>query len=780
VSIQPASSTSSRPKAVPSEGRRGDDLILNALPVEFSSLEIEAWVRPFDDAVDLFQLREDAQERWRYRRHQETLYAFRLDPSAPEPTGERCELLIADHPGIVAGLLPPALAALLPQYPPLRWRPFKFRGQRENIAQGLGGQLGLRHALLDRLDVAPRYELDGRVLNTDDVARVVLTVGISTDWRVQGNLAEVAALGLPLAGQFALWAQPQQHRRRLAGEIVSVSEDRAVILGDAGKEVTVAAAELVLEPSLAAVRSLLRRALGDEAASRFHAALLDRVDGRLVGPHLLDQVRYVRERIAKRPIALTDHLSFTLGDPLVLPREAKGGPVTLTRPVSYCFDASRSKRHEYAWSGLERFGPFSGDTFAKRSPVLLVVHPQTVKGRVETFVQALRDGIHGPGLTAYEKGFARTFGLTNPRFIFAAVPLTVGSEPATEYARTIEDTLASQPSLPDAALVLIRDEDSRRPDSTSPYLHSKAALLMAGIPVQEIRLSTAIRDRRALQYILQNVSVALYAKMNGIPWTVDHDLTIADEIVIGIGTAELLETRLAARQRYVGVTTVFRGDGNYLLGHLSQECSYDEYPGVLRDSAVAVLTDIKSRNAWQPGDTVRVVVHSARPPRNVDAARIMADALTAVGREQEIEFAFVQVSREHPFMVFDQRQRGLPYGHDMKGIMAPPRGLVVQTSPWSRLLCTVGPALVKRPNTPLPRPLQIHLHRASTFTDMVYLTDQVLKFTSLTWRSTLPASEPVTIYYSELIANLLARLRHVSGWSPATLRSSLRNSRWFL
>ncbi len=63
---------------------------------------------------------------------------------------------------------------------------------------------------------------------------------------------------------------------------------------------------------------------------------------------------------------------------------------------------------------------------------------------------------------------------------------------------------------------------------------------------------------------------------------------------------------------------------------------------------------------------------------------------------------------------------------------------------------------------------------------MTYLTEQALKFTSLTWRSTLPAAEPVTIYYSELIAGLLARLKHVPEWSPAVLRARLRTSRWFL
>ena len=74
----------------------------------------------------------------------------------------------------------------------------------------------------------------------------------------------------------------------------------------------------------------------------------------------------------------------------------------------------------------------------------------------------------------------------------------------------------------------------------------------------------------------------------------------------------------------------------------------------------------------------------------------------------------------------------------------------------------------------------MRLHPASTFRDLDYLTEQVLKFTSLSWRSTLPAGRPVTIYYSELMAELLARLRAVPDWSPALVNTRLESSRWFL
>jgi len=190
-----------------------------------------------------------------------------------------------------------------------------------------------------------------------------------------------------------------------------------------------------------------------------------------------------------------------------------------------------------------------------------------------------------------------------------AVPAS-GQSPSHRYRNAVLTALG-QGDPPDAGLVIVTDRDGDLPDTDNPYLHSKALLLMAGVPTQHARLSTIATRPDNLQYILQNISIALYAKMKGIPWTVDHDLTIADELVIGIGTAELSDSRIEERQRYVGITTVFRGDGNYLLGQLTREATYAEYPEVLRDSTRDLISEIKQRNGWLPGDTVRIVL---QPP----------------------------------------------------------------------------------------------------------------------------------------------------------------------
>jgi hypothetical protein len=148
---------------------------------------------------------------------------------------------------------------------------------------------------------------------------------------------------------------------------------------------------------------------------------------------------------------------------------------------------------------------------------------------------------------------------------------------------------------------------------------------------------------------------------------------------------------------------------------------------------------------------VRIVFHSFKPLRKVEIANLVSECVREVGDEQNVEFAFLTISEDHPFAVLDRAQRGITRKNVTRGQYAPERGTIVQQGRYTRLLATNGPALLKKGNSPLPRPLLIRLHKESTYRDLGYLSEQVLKFTSLSWRSTLPANRPVSVYYSELI-----------------------------
>ncbi len=756
------------------ESSRAQGLRLNGFQVGFDVAEVEVYEQRRSDDIDLRAEREASPD-WKLYAERSLILALRRIPEAPKPPGELTRRPVERSLSLLKWLLAETLPSALPRYEPIKQHPFSFVGKQRELVVEAAEKLGLAGSALSGFTIRPRYTLDPRLISLrGEEAFIGLFVELGTRWSIERPLAELVDAGVDLRGLYVVRRETEAGQRRLVGRIDRFDGSTVELADTFDGPTRLPADDLRLEGSTQSFARCLQRLLGHRY-ERFEASRAQGV-GNLLRPEAFDaEVDRVGAHLAKSPLKLADGLRATIGQRLEVPKSGRPPNVTPLRRVHYCFDAARTKQKTSAWPGLTEYGPFSGDTFPRKSPQLLVVFPDVLKGRAETFVKMLRDGVPGAPATAYRSGFATTFALIDPHFELLAVPWSGPDSPADRYRSAIEQRLSKPHADFDAALVVLRDEDAQLPDASSPYLHSKALLLIAGVPTQQV-LQATIADQRGLAWSLRNIATALYAKMGGTPWTVNHDLTINDEVVIGVGLSEVGESRFAERQRYVGVTTVFRGDGNYLLGNMSRECSFEEYPDVLRRSTTEVLNEIKRRNGWQPGDTVRVVCHASRPLRDVDAARIVAECVAAVGEDQIVEFAFLTVSQVHPFNVVDPRSRGVKG----KGRLQPERGTVINLSRHLRLLCVTGPSQVFTEHAPLAAPLQITLHRASTFKDLDYLTDQVLKFTALSWRSVLPGKKPVTIRYSELMAELMGRLRSVRDWSPATLNTKLRSSRWFL
>ncbi len=751
-------------------------LALNGFRVDVNPGVFSAHRRDLPDPGEVAASRTAAGEAWALWYSGGVLYGVpRLDGAVVPDGMVETKLAVPDNLGLVAFLINQALPGAVPGYRAFRTRPFQFLGRRREFVAEIGRQLGGVPPLLKGFPIRPRYTLEARVVTPVTDPFIGLFVTLSTRYDIAAELNELAAAGVSLAGLDVVRRVRAPGQRRLVGRIDRLAGDEVVLSESFDQMTRIPAAEVAVEGSREAFASCLRQLLGDRyTAFETHRA---RLEGQLLGGPGIDAMVKEMGRFlgGLPPIALGSGLRCRIGPQLTVGNIAQHRSVHRAPPVSYCFDPARTKQNTIAWRGLTTYGPFSRDSFATRSPRILVVAPDTAQGVTESFVRALRDGAPS---TAYQSGFAATFRLSNPTFTLQKVHIS--GRPHDAYRRAIETALSGA-QQPDAAIVVILDEHADLPAPLNPYLHAKALLLMAGVPSQEMKLSTMRQRPASLAYTLQNASVALYAKLNGVPWTVNHHLPIADEIVVGLGIAELVPSRYQDRKRFMGITTVFRGDGNYLLANLSRECTPEEYPELLRTSVQEVLAEIKARNGWQPGDTVRVVCHTSLPMRDHHLDRLIGDCVATVGAEQNVEFAFLTVGDKQPFVMLDPNQQGrADHRGRAKGALVPERGTILQISDTQRLLAITGPSLIKLAEAPLPRQLHLRLHRASTFHDLDYLAEQALKFTSLSWRSTLPTARPVTIHYSELMAELLARLRAVPDWSPALLNTRLRHSRWFL
>lgn len=746
----------------------------NGFLIEFSQSTFRAVLREDLDFAEFQELRARFESTGFVYRDGANVYVLPNDAEAFDSVDTLHELNCNDHLRLLSARLRHELADVFTNYEIERKKPFTVLSIKFELVDEITKNLPAAPSILQQFKIRPKFEIESRIVETrpGDV-RVCLFIKFGTRWQINCPLSELEKEGVDLEGLHVIRRRPQKGERRLVGRIKAVVGNRVELSESYDGLVDIAVEDVWLEGSKTSFARCLKRLLG-KTYEKFEEERLKQEANWFTGPAVGRLVKQMHKYLVKAsPISLGGGLMCSVRDQLVIENLNGYTSVVAEPDVEYCFDAARSKREKYPWNGLTKFGPFSKDTFARKNPTILVIFPDTAQGPLEAFLKQFKDGVG-----RFTGGFGKIFGLTNPNFVRLRIPwLDNRDKPISQVLRTsIEAFLASNNSTIDAALVLILDEHARLPEKNNPYLAVKALLLMAGIPVQQLRVSKASQPANSLQYILQDLSVALYAKMNGTPWTVDHDLHISDELVIGIGSCELSGSRFSERQRFIGITTVFRGDGNYLLGNLSKDCSFDEYPEVLKESVLDLLREVKHRNGWRIGDVVRLVFHSYKPLRNGEISEIVAECVRELGSDQQIEFAFVTVTHEHPFLFWNEKQAGI----GGKAAFVPERGTIVEIGQYTRLLAVNGPRQIKNETSPLPAPLLVHLHQQSTFRDLHYLAHQVLKFTSLSWRSVRPAAKPVTIYYSELIAENLGRLRHVKGWSPVLLNAKMRLSRWML
>src|SRR5271157_46120 len=379
----------------------------------------------------------------------------------------------------------------------------------------------------------------------------------------------------------------------------------------------------------------------------------------------------------------------------------------------------------------------------------------------------------------FEKGFCRKYALQDIHYEFFLAEGSSVDSYRKACQRALEKLVAGQKW--DLAIVQIEEPFHQLTAQCNPYFVSKVSFHTHQIPVQEFEIETTRRPDKELIYVLNNMGLAIYAKLNGIPWLLKANPTIAHELVIGLGSATVGEGRLGQQERFVGITTLFSGDGNYHLSNLSKAVSMDEYETALLGSLRAAILKVRTDMNWQPKDQVRLVFHATFKRFSRKEVQSIKGLLSELG-DYDVEYAFVQLSEQHPYILFDKKQSGA-FDYEtkrIKGIYAPERGRYLELGNRGVLLSLTGPREVKRPEDGTPRPLFLSLHRDSTFTDMTYLTRQVFRFACHSWRTFLPASVPVTIQYSNLIANALGHLSLMDRWNPEVMLGRIGTTRWFL
>jgi hypothetical protein len=761
-------------------------LVLNIAPILFDDGDLVVDIHPYKSREQLDEMRQGLRGTHVVRRDGgQRILCVPTAPNLPSTGGSRESVRISKHLGLAAELVRDALLNYVKTFERVitKREPITFLAGGPSdellclcLPPGVARSTWLSCHVL--FEVSPR-----RLAFSPDHHLLVLAPGVRTRRVISADCKTLLAAGISPLGLYVgrLVAHDDTRlapRFELAGRVSQVTEGK-LLLEDARPGLSaLRTEEAFLDPTLDAFTRCLDGLYGAKAAW-----IMERLDAKraslTMGDSRLEKLRKFVSFLGRKAFDLTPGVSFRVGDLLSEDHAAFPRVMTASTPV-YVFDPTGARTSQYNAKGLQDYGPYSAQTFTPNHPRVCVICQRTLKGQVEQFLHRFFNGLPGHDSSAlFSKGLIgeyRLEGCTTEFFLAeneSAEAYHLAAKKAIEFA-------AEKDAKWDLALVQVYERTHDMLGHSNPYLITKGTFLAQNVPTQEFEIETTQTNESQLRYSLSNMALATYAKLNGVPWLLKASPPIAHELVIGLGSAQIGQGRLGDRQRVVGITTVFTGDGNYWLSNLSGAVSYDEYPEAVLSSLRKAVDHARKVLNWQPRDHVRLIFHTFKPLKDIEA-----EAVTSLAKElgdYDVETAFIHVVEDHPYLLFDETQPGIPSfgGGEKKGTLAPKRGTFFHLDQREVLISLTGAKELKQASDGMPRPLLLKLHRNSTFTDLTYLSRQVFAFACHSWRSFLPAPSPVTILYSDLLARLLGRLETVPRWNPECMLGRIGRTRWFL
>lgn len=766
-------------------------LILNMAPLHIHGKWFKVGKLPFQSREAYRKLRDDYWQThaFRYDSRVDLIFNVPIKPDVT-PLGEEAEMPIEDHLLLTARAIQQAILVKIANRNVMLAGDKKllFLGQAEQslLLSKAANEVGVTP--VPGLEVAIKYEIDCRLFDGGSTDPFLgLVIDVSTSNRLDVPASTLAQNGISPVGK-TIFRREKSERPYLSPRLTRLgvaisSEGGKLTISGPGGVGTVSADQALLEPRLEIFNAAVRAMYGRKGEAVLRALKLHRYPFTTAAGKL-GRIKETLASLQKRSITISNGVEVTIGSLLESRDALFPSRISTDRPV-FRVGPQGNNTAAIPDQGIKGFGPYKYMQHAKNRPLVAVLCESHNRGRVDQFLQALKYGFpeehwstEKPGRqNPFEGGLVGKFRLVDVKF--EVEELTGASSVA--YKEAAERLLGRLPETPHLAIIQTKQAFKALLGGNNPYFVSKATFMRAGVPTQAITIENIDDLKPGVAYILNQLALACYAKMDGIPWVISVKGPSTHELILGIGSSEVPQGDADTNLRYVGVTSVFQGDGRYMVWGITREAVYERYAEVLLESLRTTIRYVQAENDWQTGDEVRLIFHVYKRLKDAEIEAIKGLVDELVKDKYNIKFAFLDLSWSHPYHIIAPQQKGVPYGNTFKGAGVSDRGLCLQLSKYRGLLNLTGPSDVKTGEQGLPKPLLVDLNPDSDFDDLPYLMRQIFHFTFMSWQNFFPASEPVTIRYSRMISKLLGNLNTVPGWDSTNLTiGNLRGRRWFL
>lgn len=289
------------------------------------------------------------------------------------------------------------------------------------------------------------------------------------------------------------------------------------------------------------------------------------------------------------------------------------------------------------------------------------------------------------------------------------------------------------------------------------YYKVKELFIKKKIPTQciEVRkmLNTIERDKHSQAcnfiYTLQNMSVAICAKLGGAPWLLDE--TTKKELVIGIGAFK------TEGQQYIGAAFTFDNTGVFNEYCYFRKSEFSELVGAIRHAIIQYSSTNSSPE--------RLVLHYYKKLSMRKEAREMMQMLNNLSLDIPLYVVSINKTESEDIVLFDANSVYTDKYGTHESLM-PQSGCWVNLGKaqegYRFLLCnnTRCEGETFRPTDGFPFPVKLTICCPNRDGDLdtsivSQLIEQVYQFSRIYWKSVRQQGLPVTIKYPEMIAEIM-------------------------
>ncbi len=403
----------------------------------------------------------------------------------------------------------------------------------------------------------------------------------------------------------------------------------------------------------------------------------------------------------------------------------------LRNPNRYYYQGNtNTQRIPYFDEQVKKYKPYSYSLFESGVVKIGVMCPKDLEGTAESFTVKLKQKLEND------------LHIKKVDFSFCFLD---DSSPETYKENLYDPNLLAS----DLNLIVVTEEHLKLPHTLSPYYLCKAKYIGNGIPTQDIQVKNL---KSSNKFLLNNLSLNIYAKLGGTAWTVEKEDRQKEEIVIGVGS-----TTSDDKKNVLGIAQVFLSDGRYLVAECAPLSTFENYSENLKMYLKKALKKAID-NHIDKSKEFRIIFHLYKSSSYQYEIKAIEDVIEEF-KDLNFKYALAHIGYGHNFRLFRD-----------DGNADVTRGTYLKLSSNLALLNFVKTDCL---------PLRIDLDNRSTFKDLYYVSKQVYWFSSLSHRSYFPAKKTVTITYPSLMARITEELKQVEGWDYDRLEK-VSEKLWFI